>query len=398
MKLFVATRAIVCTLFFLTTFSTHADVNSSSSNQPVPKIGGATGPDTSLPAEKIGTQGNWLKKREWLMKSHEAFAEIQNLVTQIEQSRLAFVTKLNDTDKLLDTYYTGLGLADGKINELLENIGEHLEKKRKKDLAGIGVTGEKHDPDLQAKIDIIESNIKHNTLQLEQLRLDMKAIEDLGKSLVERVKRVDERLASIQTEFTNAQNIINDLWDIIDHNKAREKYYELKITILEKIKSEQAYLQQDLLSDFDTVIQTIVTQIGRTEEEIKKIEANGLFIKNRAQRVKELKLKEAAATAKSAISETTAAERKAVIETKNVIVEHSLWERMYSGMVSVIAWLSNTIQWFKVLIFGGATVQQAPLLKPANLPPAIPTQPVAIATTTDAPKAAISSAPTIPAS
>jgi hypothetical protein len=377
MKLLVLARAIACIVYVSTMVSSHAAVNTSSPNQPQPPVA-AQGPNTAQSTEKIGTQGNWVKKREWLMKSHEAFAEIQEIVTQTEQARVIFVTKLNDVDRMLDTYYKGVGFADGKINELLSNIAEYLEKKRQKDLAAIGATGEKQDPTLQAKIDIIESNLKHNSQQLEQLRLDMKAIEDLGKSLIERVKRVDERLINTQTEFTKAQNIINDLWDIIDHNKARDKYYELKITILEKIKSEQEYLKQDLLSDFDVVTQTIVTQIARTEEEIKKIEANGLFIKNRAQRIKELKLKEAAAITSSSSESKTTSKQQAAMESSTVIKERSLWDRAYAITIDALAWLGNTLGWLKNLIFGGSNPSSTATLKASTkAPPAIPLQPTA---------------------
>lgn len=374
MKLLVLARTILCTTCFLITLATYATVNTSS---PSPQPAQMAGPETSMAIEKIGTQGNWVKKREWLMKSHEAFAEIQEVVTQIEQSRVAFVTKLNDTDRLLDSYYKGLGLNDGRINELLDKVTDYLETKRKQALIQIGAVADKPDPDLQAKIDIIESNIKHNKLQLEQLTLDMKAVEDLGKSLVDRVKRVDERLGTVQTTFTKAQGIINDLWDIIDHNKARDKYYELKITILEQIKAEQTYLQQDLLADFDTVIQTIITQIGRTEVEIKKIEENGLFIKNRARRVKELKLKEAAATAKDSSTDKIAADKKIVIESKQLIVERSFWERIYNGAIMVIAWFGKQIRWCKVLIFGGSATTSVPSLRITTPPPVIPLQAVA---------------------
>jgi len=335
----------------------------------------SAGPNTA-DVQKIGVQGNWAKKREWLMKSHEAFSEIQELVNQTEQLRRIFIDKLNDTDRTLDTYYKGLGLSEGKINELFENINAYLEKKRKKDMSAVGASAERQDPELQAKIDIIESNIKHYTLQLEQLRLDMKAIEDLGKSLVDRIKRVDERLQTIQQEFTKAQTIINDLWDIIDHNKARDKYYELKITILETIRNEQQYLQQDLLADFDTVVQTIVAQIGRTESEIKTIEAEGLFIKNRAQRVKELKLKEAASKNAPAMGTSTQAAQKQPDDVKQAIVQHSFLQHLYQVCIDALAWIIDQCRWCKSLIFGGpsSALQQAMPPKAPVLPPSIPLQ------------------------
>jgi hypothetical protein len=237
------------------------------------------GPDTSGPAEKIGTQGNWVKKREWLMKAHEAFAEVQDLVSQIEQIRGIFVEKLSNTNNILNNYYNSLGLAEGKVNELFNSIMDYLEHSRKTALAALTTGQGEHDIELQAKIDIIESNIKHQRLALDQLKLDMKTVEDLGKSLVDRVSRVDEHITIVQGLFVNAQTNINELWDIIDHNKARDKYYDIKITLLEKIKTEQLYLQTDLLQDFDTVTQTISVKLAALKKQLKKLKLTDFSLK-----------------------------------------------------------------------------------------------------------------------
>ncbi|MBM3893877.1 hypothetical protein FJ365_05805 [Candidatus Dependentiae bacterium] len=310
------------------------------------------GPDTSGPTEKIGTQGNWVKKREWLMKAHEAFTEVQDLVNQIEQIRSIFVEKLNNTNSILNNYYNSLGLAEGKVNELFNSIMDYLEHNRKTALAALPTGKGEHDIELQAKVDIIESNIKHQRLALDQLKLDMKTVEDLGKSLVERVSRVDEHITIVQGLFTTAQTNINELWDIIDHNKARDKYYDIKITLLEKMKAEQLYLQTDLLQDFDTVTQTIVSQIGRTEEAIKKIESDGFFIKNRSKRIKELKLKDVLLQnqATTATKPATAQE-----DVQQIIIERTLTQRLYQTGVQIMAWLIEKWSWFKRLIFGSST-------------------------------------------
>lgn len=328
------------------------------------------GPDTSGPAEKIGTQGNWVKKREWLMKSHEAFSEIQDLVNQIEQVRTIFVEKLNNTNGILSNYYTGLGLAEGKIGELFQAVMTHLEHNRTKLLQDIGSSRNEQDPELQAKIDIVESNIKHQRLALDQLKLDMNTVEDLGKSLVDRVNRVDQHILKVQELFIKAQTIVNELWDIIDHNKARTQYYELKINILESLKSEQGYLQTDLLQDFDTVIQTIVAQIGRTEEAIKKIEADGFFIKNRSARLKELKLKEVLST--NTTSTKDAKVKSDVVE--KVVQEKTLTERLYATSIEFIAWVMKKMQWLKALILGGPDATQPATVTKKQAPlPVIPT-------------------------
>lgn len=251
------------------------------------------GPDTSESIEKIGIQGNWVKKREWLIKGYEALQEIQEITLRSEQTRKMYTDAYHEINNALDAYYQQLGLEEGKVHELFDNIKSYLEKKRSKEIAALGIqASEKSDPDLQAKIDIIEQSINEPKQKLEQLLLDMKSITDLDKSLSDRIKRVDEQIDFMQNETARAKEIANDMWSIIDHQKAREQYYELKHAILEKIKNIQLYLSEELYKDFEAVIATIQKQIATTEDQIKNLENTGLFIKDRAQRVKELKIKE----------------------------------------------------------------------------------------------------------
>ena len=199
----------------------------------------------------------------------------------------------------------------------------------------------------------------------------MKSIEDLGKSLSDRIKRVDERIETIQTEVGNGQTIIDDLWDIIDHNKAREKFYELQMTILEKIKTEVSYLQDDLMTDFDSIIQTIRTQIARTEDEIKKVESEGFFIKNRATRINEIKLKELNAKKTTEASAQTAQPQDSTQTAKVATQAASSWlQRLYQLCIDFLATLWRAIMGLKNMILGNketslkttTTQKQAPQL------------------------------------
>lgn len=250
------------------------------------------GPETVDSIEKIGLQGNWLKKREWLIKTHEATQEIQDLVTQAEQARKLFMDAFNDIDNALDAYYEQFGLEQGKINKLFDSINRYLSKKTQKEISAVaGENKEKIDPEIQEKIESIQNSIQPLKQQLEQLSLDMKSIEDLDNSLASRIKRVDEQMNIINDEAQRARDIAQELWDIIDHNKAREKYYEVKLAIYEKVKNIQLYLKDDLFNDFQAVIQTIKAQITKTQDQITKLESDGIFIKDRAQKVKEEKAK-----------------------------------------------------------------------------------------------------------
>ncbi len=315
---------------------------------PAPAEQVATGPDTSENIEKTGLQGNWVKKREWLLKAHEVFADIQGLGAEIELIRKKFLTGLNDTDALLDGYYKSLGVDQGKTQELFEDILKYLEKKRKQDISqkSAPTSDMKQDPEMAAKIDVIENYIKKSKDSLEQLKLDMESISDLGRSIVDRIKRVDERIVVVQDLLNKAQEIINDMWNIVDHNIAREKYYELSLTIFEKIKNEKSYLEQDLTADFESVIQTIQAQIDKTKENIKTLEDEGLFIQNRASRIKELKLKDLEKKEPSE-NDTQKDAKTALAEKKPATIKpRSFGEKVYDWAVWLVATATDTVTRF----------------------------------------------------
>jgi hypothetical protein len=339
------------------------------------------GPDTIEHVEKIGLQGNWVKKREWLVKANEVNYEIQDVALQSEQIRKTFITRYNQIDNDLDAYYKELGLQEGKIQELFDSIQRYLNKKKKKDASSLD-PGAHPDSDLQAKIDLLEDSIKLSKQQMEQLRLDLKSIDDLHESLEDRIKKLDEQINLIHEEAVKAKTITNDMWSIIDHSKARLLYYDLKNAILETIKNTQSYLREDLSKDFDTVIETIKTQMVRVKEGVKKLEDEGIFVKNRAQRIKELKLKELQ-TRQESIEKQVATVKLEVAKAK----PRTWTESVYDWILSIASKIYSTWQWVISKISGPKTqaqpighpiaTQTQPM--PANAPANMPTLPTTAA-------------------
>ena len=85
---------------------------------------------TQLP-EQIGIQGNWVKKKKWLIAAQEVSNEAQNLLLQLENLRKTFNQNYDAIDKQLDDFYQNNGIEQGGIKELFSSIHRYLEKKRK---------------------------------------------------------------------------------------------------------------------------------------------------------------------------------------------------------------------------------------------------------------------------
>ncbi|KKQ49300.1 MAG: Ribonuclease Y [candidate division TM6 bacterium GW2011_GWF2_38_10] len=252
----------------------------------------------ALPDEKIGIQGNWMKKKDWLLRSNEVFDALQASVNNLQTVRQDYQKKYHAIDKEFDAFYKKASLEQGKIQELFAGLERYLEKKKKE--KEDEYTQENQTPEQEElanreyllKVELLNDEIKKNREELEQLKLDLQSIEDLDKSIIARLERFDEQFEKAHDLYDQAEQDIEQLWDIIDDSLAREIYYKLKNNITLHIEAITGYLQEDLAKDLDSVIETARSQIKKTEEEIKALEEKGFIVKDRSRRIEEIKLQE----------------------------------------------------------------------------------------------------------
>ena len=258
-----------------------------------PQMNASSADTLNYPQEKIGIQGNWQKKRAWLTQAHDLMnKEIVPLIEKIYAARNNFNQQFNMVDQALDDFYKEMGFEQGKLQELFKSIDRYLDKKRQEQLAELLTSKDNlslSDREYALKTEEVETTVKNLHARLEQLRLDMKSIEDIDNSLAMRLKKLDTEIENATQEETTARTILDTLWHIIDDRKARELFYELQNKSFEKIKSIESYVSNDLLNDFSAVIATAQNQIDRVSKEYTQLEKDGIVIKDRSTRVKKIK-------------------------------------------------------------------------------------------------------------
>jgi len=70
--------------------------------------------------------------------------------------------------------------------------------------------------------------------------------------------------------------LLSEIWDMIDDEKARKNFYELK-TISKKIKSIKEYVSGAFGSDFDATVETLNKQKEKIKTKVKSLEEKGFF-------------------------------------------------------------------------------------------------------------------------
>lgn len=296
------------------------------------------GPNTvDQPEEKIGTNGNWCKKKDFLMRSFDVQQEIEAIATKIQSYRSVYQQKFNSIDGELESFYKQLGLEQGKVEGLLTSLGEYIDQKKQRRINRFkqNITDIREQ---QFAIEQLEESLKANKEELAQLKIDMKAIEELDKSVNARIQRAEEQITVAQREAARTKEIIQSIWDMLDDRRAKAAYFELKDGILRRLQSINNYLQQELLSDLEKLGSTINTQLKKTRDAIKNLEDKGFLIRDRNKRLDDLNIKKA----KEAAAELIALQHKENKPSRTV-KKTGYFNRLYNNFVD---WLANVYRFF----------------------------------------------------
>lgn len=295
----------------------------------------AAAPDTvDLPDKEIGIQGNWMKKKEWLKRAYETHDQMQRLAIDIQNSRNAFNQKFNSIDEELDLFYKNYGVQQGKLDELFSSILTFIEKKKQRELAALAVEKQQDkilERDYQAKVEEIEAGVKNNKTSLEQLKLNMQSIEELDRSIGQRLTQLDQQINQAMQLVSQGNDTINALWQIIDDSIARTRYYELVNNVFAPLQAIHTYLTSTLQQDFDQVAGTIRQQIAKVQDDTRQLESIGLVLKNRAPRLDDIRIQVKLEREKALQAEREAeAKRKELAEKKAVkkVVPQPWWKKI----------------------------------------------------------------------
>lgn len=334
-------------------------------------------PDSSISEvdnsdNELGISGNWIKKKDIVLQAYDLYDEINGISIEIQGARQKFNEAYSSIDNDLDAFYKKFGIEQGKIQELFTSILTHLEHKKKRKQEELSKQRDANtlkERDYIINAGILEEEISKHEKSLEQLKLDLKSIEELDTSLTARLKKLNEVTNQAMQLAANAKTKIEKLWDILDHNKARTIYFEVKGNDFEKIKNIDTYLNNDLIEDFQKVSQTIRTQIQSVDTRATELEKAGFFIKNRAENVEKARAVKLAKAAEEAAKAATQAPVK-----KKIVIQRTWYESIYD---SIIGFIADTIYFFKNLFSPAPVAMAVKRPRPTQpTPAALPLVPV----------------------
>ncbi len=309
---------------------------------------GGVGPDTfGKSVDEIGMQGNWMKKRAWVIRAFALSDQIQKLLGLIHQTRAQFSAKNDAIDDELDSFYRNVGVEQGKLEEVYGGIKRYLEKLRAKENEHLAESPRSYFSSLEEARD----GINKQERQLSQLRFLMDSVTELDRSLEDRLKKADETIATAQHIAQGETELLDSLWYVIDDRKAQSIYFKIKNGVLAKVQAGHDYLTSKLLQDFEDVIVKIQEQMKAAIAVIDQLESAGVIVKDRTQRLEGIKQQALKEQAEAADREDVRKRSKQRQKEQDMVWYLQPFVIVYECLIQLGVWLYQGFDFFKKMLF-----------------------------------------------
>lgn len=189
--------------------------------------------------------GSWFKKRHWSIKARDLQEKINSLVSDVQAlGSPLYDTKRAAFNKDVSTFYEKIGMEQGKVDTLLEELAPYFNPASK----DVAVRSVSHFSSTKKFQDYFDA-----TVMVAQLKSDIKAIADLDAGVGERVAQFEKCSQQAIQKASEAQSIINEMFAFVNHEAARDSYYKLE-GIVVYLEAVLKFAKNDLASDFDRVV------------------------------------------------------------------------------------------------------------------------------------------------
>jgi len=287
--------------------------------EPLPEIEGIDTVDLDSP------QGNWLFKRIWWERAEQKYEKIRGIVQSIFESRMGLFSLRNDVDKsVLDPFYIGIGLSQGELQMLLDQLVQTLEKERQ----------DKGALDVNERATL--SAIHQEGEMIEQMHKDVMAINQLDRDIDDALSQLMEQINRVRGYDSEAWQAFKEIARVLDDTKARELYYQVD-TAGRNIKDIKTYIDTSFAPHFEQLVKTVREQVERVQHSAVALKEKGIDLKLQVERI-----------TKGSVSRTGEQEEEEE-------VSGGFFSSIFSAIGSFFSSIWGIIRWPYDLIFGGGS-------------------------------------------
>jgi len=216
------------------------------------------------------TSGNWVFKNYWWKKIQDIYSQIRDAFNTVMSARMKFFEQRSEVDKELDTFYQKIGFEQGPLQDILEYGLQVIEKEKEEQ----GYLDKKEQAFL--------AKVKEKQHQLEQLREDIKAIEELDQKIDDALDVVLKQVDVCNQYMQEAWNISRDVARELSDKEARKQYYDTK-GLLDDVNKVHQYFVGPFTQYFDQMIKSVHDHTRGIVAQLETLKNSGLDLKKETQ-------------------------------------------------------------------------------------------------------------------
>ncbi|MCF7899972.1 hypothetical protein K9K77_00535 [Candidatus Babeliales bacterium] len=215
------------------------------------------------------TSGNWVFKNYWWKKIQDVYSEIQEAFNKVMTLRMKFFEKQSDVDKEFDMFYQKIGLEQGPFQDILDYALQIIEK-------------EKEDQGyLDKKERAFLERVKSSQRALEQLREDIKSVQELDRKIYDALEVVFQQVDVCNKYMQEVWTISRDVARELSDKEARKQYYDTK-GLLEDVNKVHQYLVGPFATYFDQMLKSAHDHTRGIAAQLETLKNSGLDLKKEA--------------------------------------------------------------------------------------------------------------------
>jgi chromosome segregation ATPase len=304
-----------------------------------PNVEDAEGIDT---VDLEDPRGNWLFKRIWWERAERKYEKIRLAVASIFELRMAFFQQRTQLDRdLFDPFYLEIGLTQGELQEVVDELLRKVEKEREKQGA--------LDPQELALVETLRTEKQ----SLERIRQEVNMINQLDNDVENSLNKLLDQVNRVRNYEREAWNQFKDIARVLSDKKARELYHAMDVT-WQNIKDIREYIEQPFTQHFNQVVSTARQQVEAIQNEMQELKDKGVDLQLEAEK---LVAAYSAQLEKPTHAESDEGEDEQEVESTGFV--SSIFATIGNGMSAVWDAIVSVITWPFTKLFGQSEAYEA---------------------------------------
>ena len=216
------------------------------------------------------TGGNWVYKNYWWRKIEEVYSTVQEGMTAFEEIRRNYFEQFSQKEKESDRFYQHVGLEQGPLEDIVNIALEVIDKEKKEQ----GYLNKKE----RALLD----RVKDKQRKLEQLKADVKAIEELDDKIDEALETVMQQIDKASGYQREIFTIFKDVAKELSDKQARNQFYKTE-ALSKDITNIQDYLNNAFLTYYQKMLSSLNEHTQSIISQLSSLEQDGIVLKNEVE-------------------------------------------------------------------------------------------------------------------